>query len=115
LHNISNKNKELDAKGIHFNSIKNNKELYKLYKEKSDTYKKKKEEANKKQKRSLEYEEPISDEFEHLKSDRNLKYTARKYMRLTKVELVKRLIQAGYYIAKGNEEELRNIFETFEG
>ncbi|PGF22623.1 hypothetical protein CON27_08240 [Bacillus thuringiensis] len=116
MHNVSKKTKELDeqGKGIHFNTIRNHEELYAYYKEKSKSYKKKQKEFEK----HLPYRENKKHsfhEFEQLKSDRNLKNVYRQYMRLTKSELAKRLIEAEQYIAEGNLEYLEKLFETYEG
>ncbi|WP_305926719.1 hypothetical protein [Bacillus mycoides] len=116
LHNVSNKTKELDeqGKGIHFNTIRNHGELYAYYKEKSKSYKKKQKELEK----HLPYrenEKHTFHEFEQLKSDRNLKNVYRQYMRLTKSQLTTRLIEAEQYIAEGNQEYLKKLFEAYEG
>lgn len=116
LHNVSKKTKELDeqGKGIHFNTIRNHEELYDYYKEKSKSYKKKQKELEK----HLPYrenEKHTFHEFEQLKPDRNLKNVYRQYMRLTKAELATRLIEAEQYIAEGNQEYLKKLFETYEG
>jgi hypothetical protein len=116
LHNASEKTKELDeqGKGIHFNTIRNNEELYAYYKEKSKSYKKKQKELEK----HLPYRENEKHsfhEFEQLKPDRNLKNVYRQYMRLSKAELATRLIEIEQYIAEGNQEYLKKLFETYEG
>ncbi|HFR4151731.1 TPA: hypothetical protein ACHVJ6_005737 [Bacillus cereus] len=116
LHNVSNKTKELDVqgKGIHFNTIRNHKELYAYYKEKSKSYKKKQREL----KKHFSYQENQKHtfhKFEQLKPDRNLKNVSKQYMRLTKAELATRLIEAEQYIAEGNLEYLEKLFETYEG
>ena len=36
-------------------------------------------------------------------------------MRLTKAELATRLIEAEQYIAEGNQEYLKKLFEAYEG
>ena len=116
LHNVSRKTKELDeqGKGIHFNTIRNHEELYDYYKKHSKSYKKKQKELEK----HLPYRETEKHtfhEFEQLQPNRNLKNVYRQYMRLTKDELAKRLIEAEQYIAKGNQEYLKDLFETYEG
>ncbi|MGG0537964.1 MULTISPECIES: hypothetical protein [Priestia] len=114
LHNVSKKTKELDEQGIHFNTIRNHEKLYAYYKEKSKSYKKKQKE--------FEKHRPYRDnkkhtfrEFRQLNPDRDLKNVYKQYMRLTKAELATRLIEAEQYIAKGNEEYLKKLFETYEG
>ena len=116
LHNISKKTKELDeqGKGIHPNTIRNHEELYSYYKENSKSYKKKQKELEK----HLPYRENEKysfRDFEKLKPDRNLKNVYRQYMRLTKAELATRLIEAEQYIAEGNLEYLKKLFEEYEG
>ena len=115
LHNVSRRTKELDeqGKGIHFNTIRNHEELYEYYKKNSKSYRKKQKELEK----HLPYRENKKNsfrEFEHLKSERNVKHVYRQYMRLTKAELVNRLIEAEQYIAEGNQKYLKNLFETYE-
>ncbi|WP_336745928.1 hypothetical protein [Bacillus cereus] len=116
LHNVSKKTKELDeqGKGIHFNTIRNHEKLYVYYKENSKSYKKKQKELGK----HLPYRENENHtfhEFEQLKSDRNLKNVYKQYMRLTKAELATRLIEVEQYIAEGNLDYLKKLFETYEG
>ena len=114
LHNVSEKTKELDDNGIHFNTIRNNEELYAYYKENSMSYKKKQKELE----QHLPYrenEKHIFHGFEQLNPNRNLKNVYRQYMRLTKAELATRLIEAEQYIAKGNHEYLKKLFEEYEG
>jgi 3'-phosphoadenosine 5'-phosphosulfate sulfotransferase (PAPS reductase)/FAD synthetase len=114
LHNVSKKTKELDEQGIHFNTIRNHEELYAYYKDKSKSYKKKQKELEK----HLPYrenEKHTFQEFEQLNPNRNLKNVYRQYMRLTKAELATRLIEAEQYIAKGNQEYLKKLFEEYEG
>ena len=45
--------------------------------------------------------------------NRNLDNLRRKYMKLTKEELVKRLILAEEYIAENNTKWVSNYFESF--
>lgn len=114
LHNISKKTKEIDEYGIHHNTIRNHEELYTYYKANSKSYKKKQKELEK----HLPYRENKKHtfhEFEQLKPDRNLKDVYRQYIRLTKAELAKRLIEVEQYIAEGNQEYLKKLFETYEG
>ena len=114
LHNVSKKTKELDEQGIHFNTIRNHEELYAYYKENSKSYKKKQKELEK----HLPYrenEKPPFYEFEQLNPNRNLKNVYRQYMRLTKAELATPLIEAEQYIAEGNQEYLKKLFEEYEG
>ncbi|OES45120.1 hypothetical protein [Domibacillus iocasae] len=117
LHNVSQKTKELDQKekGIHFNTIRRHEELYAYYKEKSKSYKMKQKEL----KKHLPYREnkkhTFFQEFGQLKPDRNLKNVSRQYTRLTKGELIARLIAAEQYIAEGRQEDLKKLFETYEG
>jgi flagellar motility protein MotE (MotC chaperone) len=116
LHNVSRKTKELDeqGKGIHFNTISNHEELYEYYKKNSKSYRKKQKELEK----HLPYRENKKHsfrEFEHLKAERNLKHVYRQYMRLTKAELVNRLIEAEQHIAEENQKYLKNLFEIYDG
>lgn len=112
LKNISEKSKEIapEGKGIHPNTIRTNEQLYKYYKQHSKTYKQKENRKNIKQNRSV----TIKDiDFRKVNPNRNEDNVRRKYMKLSKRELVQRIIQAEQYIAENNINWIRNHFERF--
>ncbi|MGE7695906.1 hypothetical protein ACQKNC_17665 [Lysinibacillus sp. NPDC094177] len=95
--NVAKWSKEVDAegKGIHPNTIRANDQLYKYYKQHSKTFKQKENSKVNKPQNNLD-----SDiDFRKLKPGRNLDILHRKYMKLSKQELVERLIQTEQYIA----------------
>ncbi|AKJ62374.1 hypothetical protein BHL12_11305 [Bacillus cereus] len=81
-----------------------------MYNQHSKTHKQKKNSKNNTFKRSISYEDI---EFHKIKLNRNLDNLRRKYMKLTKEELVKRLILAEEYIAENNTKWVSNYFESF--
>lgn len=99
-----------EGKGIHSNTIRTNEELYEYYKLHSKTYKQKKN-----SKKSVFNHSNISGdlEFSKIKPNRNPDNLSRKYMKLTKDELVQRLILAEEYIAENNTKWVSNFFESF--
>lgn len=110
--NVAEMSKEIDpeGKGIHPNTIRTNEQLYEYYKENSITYKQKMNGQNK-----LANHNATTDEFDFrkIKPNRNLKNAHRKYMKLSKKELVHRLIHAEQYIAEKNSKWVANYFEMF--
>ena len=52
-------------------------------------------------------------DYRRLSKDRNLDNIKNNYLKLSKKELVQRLIQAEVYIAKNNEKWVANHFEMF--
>src|SRR5690606_11825472 len=88
---------DLEGKGIHPNTIRTNEQLYEYYKQHSITYKQKMNGQNKK----TNYDVTVDEiNFRKIKSNRNLKNVHRKYMKLSKKELVQLLISAEQYIAE---------------
>ncbi|NBI30896.1 hypothetical protein [Chengkuizengella marina] len=105
---ISNKSKELDIKnkGIHPNTIKNNKKLYEYYIKHSSSKKLTKRHSRKHIK--------IGDhDFKSIKIDRDVERVKRRYMQLNKLELVELLINAEQYIAEQNQIWIKSQFESF--
>ncbi|HGE5799802.1 hypothetical protein P9Z76_20520 [Bacillus cereus] len=109
---ITEQSKEIDPerKGIHPNTIRSNEHLYEYYKQHSKTHKQKKNSKNNTFKRSIP---PEDIEFHKIKLNRNLDNLRRKYMKLTKEELVQRLILAEEYIAENNTKWVSSYFESF--
>ncbi|ETT57173.1 hypothetical protein MHI43_09900 [Paenibacillus sp. FSL H8-0457] len=109
--NIASKSKAIDpdGKGIHQNAIRTNTKLYEYYKEYSETYKKFK---NVRRKRETQLD--LSKiEFSKLKLDRDLKAVHTRYKKMTKAQLIDRLIHAEQFIAKTQSEWLIKQFELF--
>ncbi|WP_286922962.1 MULTISPECIES: hypothetical protein [Lysinibacillus] len=109
-HNISHHSKAFDdeEKGIHINTIKRNEELYEHYKKHSRTYKVKN--ARKKPEKP-----PIFDEstLRRISPERGLTNARKKYMQLSKEELVNRLIAVEQYVAENQKRWVANHFEQF--
>lgn len=110
---ISEKSKVLDpeGQGIHPNSVKRNKKLYEYYKEHSKTYARKKvlEERDKAYRGK-----PRLKGFDHIQPGRSKADVRKRYGRLTKNELVERLIAAEEYIAEQNERWLIEQFDNID-
>lgn len=104
--NIEAMSKEIDPekKGIHANSVKFNEELYQYYLKFANLKK-----TTKTPSRILE--KPFS--YQHLKENRDLNDVKRRYLQLSRSELVARLIQAEEYIAKRQHDWKKSIFEQF--
>ncbi|WP_242218656.1 hypothetical protein [Bacillus cereus group sp. BfR-BA-01380] len=112
LKTVSEKSKEInpEGKGIHRNTISTNQELNAYYKQHSETYKKKSNSNKSAQKRSVAFT-PV--DYRRIRSERSIKNTERKYMKMSKKELVQRLILAEQYIAENNSKWVANYFEMF--
>jgi hypothetical protein len=107
---IVEKSKEIDneKKGIHANSIKNNSELYKYYKENVPI----KTKTRKSLKASFK-EELSNKEYNQIKPDRNIEALRYRYLKFEKKELVELLIKAEQYIAENNQRWVISQFENF--
>ncbi|MGG3527748.1 hypothetical protein COM13_04530 [Bacillus pseudomycoides] len=112
LKTVSEKSKDIDpeGKGIHRNTISTNQELNAYYKQHSKSYKKKLNINKSTQKRSVAF---TSVDYRRIRSDRSIENTERKYMKMSKKELVQRLILAEQYIAENNSKWVANYFEMF--
>ncbi|MBT2716599.1 hypothetical protein [Bacillus sp. ISL-57] len=109
---IVEQSKEIDSegKGIHHNTIRTNEELYEYYKQHSKTYKQKNNSKSNISNRSVAVK---NIEFHKIKPNRNRKILQRNYMKLSKKELVQRLIQAEEYIAESSTKWVANHFDNF--
>ncbi|WP_427110282.1 hypothetical protein [Lysinibacillus xylanilyticus] len=109
-HNISQYSKQFDTqgKGIHSNTIKSNDELYTYYKKHSKTYK-----VNKIRKKPTT--PPMFDEssLRKISPKRDIDVVKTKYMKLSKEELVNRLIAVEQYVAENQKLWVANHFEQF--
>lgn len=109
---IAELSKEIDTegKGIHPNTIRTNVQLYEYYKKNSLTYKQKENSKNMKP----YFNAAIEDiDFRKIKPNRSVENTQRKYMKLSKKELVQHLILAEQYIAENNSKWVAKYFEIF--
>lgn len=112
LSSISEESKKIDTKGkgIHENTIRTNKELYDYYKQHSTTYKRK---QNSNKTSSKNFSSIEDTDYQKLIHERDPGYLKKKYMKLTKEELVQKLIHAEQYIVENNKNWITNHFEKF--
>ncbi|OUA51231.1 hypothetical protein [Bacillus thuringiensis] len=112
LKTVSEKSKEIDSegKGIHPNTITTNSELNEYYKQHSKTYKKKSNSNQSLQKRSAAFP-PV--DYRRISAERNIENANRKYMKMSKKELVQRLLLAEQYIAENNRTWIEEQFKKF--
>jgi len=110
---ISEESKKLDTegKGIHENTIRNNQELYEYYKQHSTTYKQK---QNYNKNGSTNFSGIEDTDYRKLIRDRDSEQLKKKYMKLTKEELVQKLIHAEQYIVENNKNRAATQFEKFQ-
>ncbi|PHG67304.1 hypothetical protein [Bacillus toyonensis] len=113
LKTVSEKSKEIDSegKGIHPNTITTNPGLNEYYKQHSKTYKQKSNSNQSLQKCSVAF---TSVDYRRIRADRSIENTERKYIKMSKKELVQRLILAEQYIAENNEAWVVKQFEQFQ-
>ncbi|WP_339262122.1 hypothetical protein [Lysinibacillus sp. FSL K6-3209] len=109
-HNISEHSKAFDdkKKGIHINTIKRNEELYEYYKKHSRTYKVKN--TRKKPEKPSTFDEST---LRRISPNRDSNNARKKYMQLSKAELVNRLIEVEQYVADNQQRWVSNQFEQF--
>ncbi|OFD47715.1 hypothetical protein [Bacillus mycoides] len=112
LKTVSEKSKEIDpeGKGIHRNTIGTNQELNAYYKQHSKTYKQKINSNKSTRKHVIEF---LPVDYRRINTERNIENVRKKYMELSKKELVHRLILAEQYIIKSNRTWIENQFEQF--
>ncbi|UVI27433.1 hypothetical protein [Paenibacillus spongiae] len=83
--------------------MKNNKELYEYYLKYS-----------KKTPKPLRVKIKVGDlDFKNIKLDRDIERVKRRYLQLTKNELVELLVNAEQYIAEQNQTWIKSQFESF--
>ena len=109
-HNISENSKSFDdnGKGIHMNTIKRNEDLHAYYKQHSRTYKVK--HTRKKSVMLSKFDETA---LRRISSERDVNNAKKKYMQLSKDDLVNRLIAVEQYVAQNQERWVANHFEQF--
>ncbi|WP_053376062.1 hypothetical protein [Paenibacillus sp. FJAT-27812] len=93
-----------EKRGFHPNTVKTNEDLYRYYLEKCNSRGKK----VKTQKIKI-----IEKDFNHLKLDRDIERVKRRYLQLSKIELVTLLLNAEQFIAEQNQTWLKNQFNAF--
>lgn len=108
--NIHEKSKELDpsGKGIHANTVKRNEELYAYYKEHSKTYQI--SQVRKKPVTPSTFDEAS---LRRISPGRDISNVKAKYMKLSKEELVNRLIDIEQYVAQNQKRWVASHFEKF--
>jgi len=109
-HNIRENSKAVDekGKGIHQNTIKRNEELHSYYQKHSKTYKV--SNTRKKPVKPSRFDE-VS--LRRISSERDVNIAKKRYMQLSKEELVNRLIAVEKYAAENQERWVTNQFEQF--
>ncbi|MEY9973490.1 hypothetical protein ABH966_003890 [Lysinibacillus sp. RC46] len=109
-HNISEHSKAFDdkGKGIHMNTIKRNEELHAYYQQYSRTYKVKN--THKKSVMPSKFDETA---LRRISSERDINNAKKKYMQLSKEELVNRLLAVEQYVAENHQRWVANHFEQF--
>lgn len=107
IHEVS---KEIDSngKGLHRNTITGNQEVYEVYLE-YRTYLKTVQVNGRTSPSSRERYEKY---LKHLKIDRDLSLVRNRYKRLTKQELINRLIQCEQYVAERSHQWLLEQFQS---
>lgn len=104
---VAQKSKEIDPDGIgiHANTILSNKELHEYISQHSAS------KSSKARKAPRMPQEELSNIFKQDKEDRNIERVRRRYMKLSKSELVELLIRSEQYIAQNNKLWLKKEFE----
>ncbi|WP_189597234.1 site-specific integrase [Paenibacillus elgii] len=104
---VAQKSKEIDPDGIgiHPNTILSNKELHEYISQHSTS------KSSKARKAPRMPQEELSNIFKQVKEDRDIERVRRRYMKLSKSELVELLIQSEQYIAQNNKLWLKGEFE----
>lgn len=110
LANLEHATKIIDpiGKGIHRNTIRTNVLAYDYYKTHSSSYQRRSQ-INKRGSSHLNVDFYVN--FEHIKPERNLENVKKRYRKMTKQELIDRLIKAEQHIAENHKERLINQFE----
>lgn len=108
--NISEHSRAVDekGKGIHQNTIKRNEELHSYYQKYSRTYKVKN--TRKKPVIPSTFDEAS---LRRISSERDVNRAKKRYMQLSKEELVNRLIAVEKYVAENQKRWVTNQFEQF--
>jgi hypothetical protein len=110
LKNIHERSRVLDPieRGIHPNTVKTNEQLFEYYKQHSKTYK------QKQRKMKLPQIKSFNDaDLRKINPDRDLYLARQKYMKLSKHELVEKLIQTEQFIAINQKKRAIQMFKKF--
>ncbi len=112
LSNISKISKEVDyeGNGIHPNTIRGNPEAHAYYSEHSITHKKT---ISRNKQKSKNKNCIISQNFENIKPDRDLAALQVRYKKMSKDELINRLIAAEQYIVSNNQKWVYEQFKNY--
>lgn len=112
LSNISQISKQIDpeGKGIHPNTIRVNSEAHAYYSDHSRTYK---EAINRSKQKRKNRNGITSQNFENIKPDRDLAALQIRYKKMSKDELINRLIAAEQYIVDNNQKWVYKQFENY--
>lgn len=112
LSNISQISKQVDpeGKGIHPNTIRVNSEAHAYYSKHSISYKKK---INSNKQKRKNNNGRISQNFENIKPNRDLNALQIRYKKMSKDELITRLIAAEQYIVDNNQKWIHEQFENY--
>lgn len=94
-----------DGKGIHANTVKSNEALHEYYLQFARTVKISKSRAKPTMRNSFSYQ--------HLKPNRDLTQIQKRYLKMSRGELVARLIEAEEYIAQHQVAWQKSVFEQF--
>lgn len=109
ISSVSNISKELDpdCKGIHPNTLRTNPEAHQYYSKYNNSFKRKQIKKSKLKNSSNSYN------FEDIKMDRDLATVRSRYNKLTKSELIERLIQAEQYITDNRHAWIEAQFRIY--
>ncbi|MCM3164538.1 hypothetical protein [Metabacillus litoralis] len=109
LSKISKISKELDSenKGVHVNTIRTNHESYDYYKLHSSEYKKRNNSTKGNNKKIYKFD------YSKLILNRDLETLKRRYSRLSKSELINRLISVEEYVIKNNQKWIQKQFMDY--
>ncbi|MGG4471198.1 hypothetical protein ABER68_24755 [Paenibacillus alvei] len=110
IQNIHEVSKEIDSrgKGLHRNTIRTNPEVYALYIENRTHQKIGRSNGQ----FSLAHRESYMQYLKHIKRDRDLYQVNKRYKRLTKQELINRLINCEQYVAETRDQWLFEQFQS---
>jgi hypothetical protein len=110
IQNIHEVSKEIDSegKGLHRNTIRTNSEVYALYLENRTHQRTGRSNGQ----LSLTHKETYKQYLKHIKRDRDLSQVKNRYKRLTKQELINRLIHCEQYVAETRDQWLLEQFQS---
>lgn len=112
LTNISQISKHIDPEGngVHPNTVRTNTIAHSYYSKHSTSYKKV---INRRGKKSTHRNNFKNYNFENIKADRDLQTVHERYKKMTKQEIINRLIAAEQYIVENNEKWVQDQFNLY--